>query len=138
MGSMIEHFMGYSLALSSYVVVSSLQHGENYSLFLQFSPWRNPRLRHFAGYSSGTSRKKASTVSYGTAQKIIEKVNASGNKTCRFSSIPGMLEEKRRTANNSLRGVSVIAGWETGKQGEGKGRRFFPLRDVILRSRIYL
>ena len=44
-----------------------------------------------------------------------------------FSSIPGTLEEKRRTANNSLRGVSVIAGWETGKQGEGKETASFPL-----------
>ena len=29
-----------------------------YSLFLQFSPWRNPRLTHFAGYPFGASRKK--------------------------------------------------------------------------------
>ena len=40
------------------MVVSSLQHGENYSLFIQFSPWRNPRLRHFVGYSFETSKKK--------------------------------------------------------------------------------
>ena len=33
-----------------------------YSLFLQFSPWRNLWLRHFAGYSFETSRKKASTI----------------------------------------------------------------------------
>ena len=38
-----------------------------YSLFLQFSPWRNLWLRHFAGYSFETSRKKASTISYDTA-----------------------------------------------------------------------
>jgi len=55
-----------------------------------------------------------------------------------FSSIPGTLEEKRRTANNSLRGVSVIAGWETGKQGEGKETASFPLRGFISRGRIYL
>ena len=29
-----------------------------YSLFLRFSPWRDPRLRHFSGYPFGTSRKK--------------------------------------------------------------------------------
>ena len=33
-----------------------------YSLFLLFSPWRNLWLRHFAGYSFETSRKKASTI----------------------------------------------------------------------------
>lgn len=37
-----------------------------------------------------------------------------------FSSIPGTLEEKRRTANNSLCGVSVIAGWGSGKTGGGE------------------
>ena len=35
--------------------------------FFQFSPWRDPRLRHFAGYPFGTSRKKASTIFYNTA-----------------------------------------------------------------------
>ena len=29
-----------------------------YSLFLLFSPWRDPRLRHFSGYPFGASRKK--------------------------------------------------------------------------------
>ena len=38
-----------------------------YSLFLRFSPWRDPRLRHFSGYPFGTSRKKASTLFYDTA-----------------------------------------------------------------------
>ena len=38
-----------------------------YSLFLRFSPWRDPRLRHFSGYPFGTSRKKASTIFYNTA-----------------------------------------------------------------------
>ena len=33
-------------------------------LFFQFSPWREPRLRHFAGYPFGASRKKASTIFY--------------------------------------------------------------------------
>ena len=33
-----------------------------YSLFLQFSPWRTSWLRHFVGYSLGTSRKKASAI----------------------------------------------------------------------------
>ena len=32
-----------------------------------FSPWREPRPRHFAGYPFGVSRKKASTVFYNTA-----------------------------------------------------------------------
>ena len=45
-----------------YMVVSSPQYGEKYSLFLQFSPWRNPRLRHFAGYPFGASRKNASAT----------------------------------------------------------------------------
>ena len=38
-----------------------------YSLFLRFSPWRDPRPRHFSGYPFGASRKKASTVFYSTA-----------------------------------------------------------------------
>ncbi|WP_308770558.1 hypothetical protein, partial [uncultured Bilophila sp.] len=46
---------------------SSPQCGEKYSLFLRFSPWRDPRLRHFAGYPFGASRKKASTIFYNTA-----------------------------------------------------------------------
>ena len=33
-----------------------------YSLFLRFSPWRDPRLRHFSGYPFGVSRKKTSTI----------------------------------------------------------------------------
>ena len=49
------------------MVVSSPQCGEKYSLFLRFSPWRDPRLRHFSGYPFGTSRKKVSTVFYNTA-----------------------------------------------------------------------
>ena len=40
-----------------------------YSLFLRFSPWREPRIRHFVGYPFGASRKKASTVFYNTAPK---------------------------------------------------------------------
>ena len=55
-----------------------------------------------------------------------------------FSSIPGTLEEKRRTANNSLRGVSVIAGWETGKQGEGERSGVLSSPRLISRGRIYL
>ena len=39
--------------------------------FLLFSPWRDPRLRHFAGYPFGTSRKKASTIFYNTAINIM-------------------------------------------------------------------
>ena len=35
--------------------------------FFQFSPWRDPRLRHLSGYPFGTSRKKASTIFYNTA-----------------------------------------------------------------------
>ena len=38
-----------------------------YSLFLRFSSWRNTGLRHFVGYSLGTSRKKASAIFYDTA-----------------------------------------------------------------------
>ena len=37
-----------------------------YSLFLQFSPWRISWLRHFIGYSLGTSKKKVSTTFYDT------------------------------------------------------------------------
>ena len=36
--------------------------------FIRFSPWWDPQPRHFVGYSSGTSRKKASTIFYGTAK----------------------------------------------------------------------
>ena len=50
-------------ALLLYVVVSSPQSGGKYSLFLRFSPWRNPRLRHFSGYPFGTSRKKHQSFS---------------------------------------------------------------------------
>ena len=35
--------------------------------FFRFSPWRDPRLRHFSGYPFGVSRKKASTIFYNTA-----------------------------------------------------------------------
>ena len=45
-------------ALLEYVVVSSPQYCEKYSLFIRFSPWRAPRPRHFAGYPFGASRKK--------------------------------------------------------------------------------
>ena len=38
-----------------------------YSLFLRFSPWRDPRPRYFSGYPFGASRKKASTFFYNTA-----------------------------------------------------------------------
>ena len=38
-----------------------------YSLFLQLSFWRNFWLRHFVSYSFGTSRKKASALSYSLA-----------------------------------------------------------------------
>ena len=36
--------------------------------FFRFFPWLNLRLRHFADYFLGTSRKKTSTVFYGTAK----------------------------------------------------------------------
>ena len=36
----------------------------------QFSHRRNPWLRHFAGYSFGASREKASTISYNTAKNF--------------------------------------------------------------------
>ena len=49
------------------MVVSSPQCGEKYSLFLLFSPWREPRLRYFSDYPFGTSMKKAPTVFYNTA-----------------------------------------------------------------------
>ncbi len=49
--------MLFLLALLEFVVVSSPQCGEKYSLFLRFSPWRIPRLRRFSGYSFGISRK---------------------------------------------------------------------------------
>ena len=32
--------------------------------------WRNPRLRHFVGYSFGASREKASTIFYNTAKNF--------------------------------------------------------------------
>ncbi|WP_308771369.1 hypothetical protein [uncultured Bilophila sp.] len=51
------------------MVVSSLQYGEKYSVFLMFSPWREPRPRHFLGYPFGASRKKASTIFYNTAKE---------------------------------------------------------------------
>ena len=42
-----------------------------YSLFLRFSPWRDPRPRYFSGYPFGGSRKKASTIFYDTAFSFI-------------------------------------------------------------------
>ena len=53
-----------------FVVVSSPQWGEKYSLFLRFFPWRDSRIRHFAGYPFGASRKKASTIFYNAALKF--------------------------------------------------------------------
>ncbi len=45
------------------MVVSSPQCGEvKIQPFFQFSPWRDPRLRLFAGYPFGVSRNKASTI----------------------------------------------------------------------------
>ena len=38
--------------------------------FLRFSPWRDPRPRHFSGYPFGVSRKKASAIFYDTAYII--------------------------------------------------------------------
>ncbi|WP_308771603.1 hypothetical protein [uncultured Bilophila sp.] len=35
--------------------------------FFRFSPWRDPRPRHFAGYPFGASGKKASAIFYTTA-----------------------------------------------------------------------
>ncbi|WP_302553901.1 hypothetical protein [uncultured Bilophila sp.] len=52
------------------MAVSSPQRGGNTAFFLQFSPWRNPWPRHFAGYSFGTSRKKALTIFYGAAYSL--------------------------------------------------------------------
>ena len=39
------------------------------SLFIRFSPWREPRIRHFVGYPFGASRKKASAIFYNTAKR---------------------------------------------------------------------
>ena len=61
----INHFLIIQpsyMALLQYVVVSSPQCGEKYSLFLRFSPRRDPLLRHFSGYPFGVSRKKTSTI----------------------------------------------------------------------------
>ena len=41
-----------------------------YSLFIQFSPWRELRIRPFSGYPFGSSRKKASTIFYNPALKF--------------------------------------------------------------------
>ena len=50
-----------------------------YSLFLRFSPWREPRPRHFSGYPFGASRKRTSTIFYNTAfQYIISACNLHG------------------------------------------------------------
>ena len=40
------------------MAVSSPRCGGKYNLFSSFSPWRDPRLRHFSGYPFGVSRKK--------------------------------------------------------------------------------
>ena len=39
--------------------------------FFQFSPWRDPRLKHLSGYPFGTSRKKTSTIFYNTAILLV-------------------------------------------------------------------
>ena len=39
--------------------------------FFQFSPWRDPRLRHFSGYPFGTSRKKQQPFSITRSRKNI-------------------------------------------------------------------
>ena len=48
-------------------------------LFLQFSPWRNPCLGHFIGYSFGISRNKASTLFYDTAFPYAERSGPDGH-----------------------------------------------------------
>ena len=40
------------------MAVSSPRCGGKYNLFSSFSPWRDPRPRHFSGYPFGVSRKK--------------------------------------------------------------------------------
>ena len=74
--------MLFLLALLEFVVVSSPQCGEKYSLFLRFSSWRNTGLRHFVGYPCGTSRKKASTIFYNTALKNTYFFNAYSVTPC--------------------------------------------------------
>ena len=54
-------------ALLEYVIISSPQHSEKTAFFSSFPHWRTSWLRHFVGYSLGTSYKKASTFFYGTA-----------------------------------------------------------------------
>ena len=40
------------------MAVSAPRCGGKCNLFSSFSPWRDPRLRHFSGYPFGVSRKK--------------------------------------------------------------------------------
>ena len=55
----VSHFLWHSHIFWLFLVcgcfVSTVRW--RYSLFIPFSPWRNPRLRHFAGYPFGVSRK---------------------------------------------------------------------------------
>jgi len=65
-GSIIGGILfGYSFEISRRLCHTWLFHLHSMvkiQLFLQFSLWRNPRLKYFAGYPFETSRKKASTI----------------------------------------------------------------------------
>ena len=94
-------------ALLLYVVVSSPQSGGKYSLFLRFSPWRNPRLRHFSGYPFGTSRKKTSIFFYNTAILLVTPL------------------EFRKSAGHFL----------MARPSKTSGKRMLPLRAITQKSR---
>ena len=99
-----------------------------YSLFIRFSPWRNQWLRQFAGCSFGTSRKKASTVFYGTAKKICRGMKM-GSSMClgkgkRFSVRWGSDSEAffryPGAAHRAERLCSGKAALESSKYGRGR------------------
>ena len=88
-----------------------------YSLFLQRSPWRNFWLRHFVGYSFGTSRKKhqplpmaQQTSKNGTYQQIA----AARLSLSKDVSPLGFLSRSRYGHKRAPQGRMVMAG---GNQG---------------------
>ena len=75
--------------------------------FFQFSPWRNPRLRHFSGYPFGTSRKKTSIFFYNTAILLVTPL------------------EFRKSAGHFL----------MARPSKTSGKRMLPLRAITQKSR---
>ena len=101
--------------------------------FLRFSPWRDPRPRHFSGYPFGVSRKKASAIF--RTQPTSSPVFSHGGRGARFPAL--FFRAARSGATQRLYAgrresapVRHPAGpWENvrlGQQGRIQSRRLHP------------